>query len=158
MLKGFTVPKSPFGQAALTPPPPWHYAGDAVGVEFWTDPDAAAATLPNGLSQDPKSNGHAVMYLTNPDDDETEALANELVEHAGKHAVESYHGFGLAMQALCSARRGTPEAVTTLYSGLEKLSAARYGVFNWILQAELARCMRRHSSGLLKLSRKMMHG
>ena len=23
MLKGFTVPKSPFGQAALTPPPPW---------------------------------------------------------------------------------------------------------------------------------------
>ena len=63
MLKGFTVPKSPFGQAALTPPPPWHYAGDAVGVEFWTDPDATAATLPNGLSRDPKSNGHAVMMF-----------------------------------------------------------------------------------------------
>jgi hypothetical protein len=44
MLKGFTVPKSPFGQAALTPPPPWHYAGDVVGVEFWTDADATAAT------------------------------------------------------------------------------------------------------------------
>jgi hypothetical protein len=55
MLKGFTVPKSPFGQAALTPPPPWHYAGDVVGVAFWTDPDATAATLPNGLSRDPKS-------------------------------------------------------------------------------------------------------
>jgi predicted ATPase len=82
------------------------------------------------------------MYLTNPDDDETEALANELVEHAGKYAVESYHGFGLAMQALCRARRGEAEAAAaTLYSGLEKLSAARYGVFNWILQAELARCM-----------------
>ena len=63
MLKGFTVPKSPFGQAALTPPPPWHYAGDAVGVEFWTDPDATAATLPNGLSPDPNSNGHAVMMF-----------------------------------------------------------------------------------------------
>ena len=63
MLKGFTVPKSPFGQAALTPPPPWHYAGDAVGVEFWTDPDATAATLPNGLSRDPKSNGRAVMMF-----------------------------------------------------------------------------------------------
>jgi hypothetical protein len=63
MLKGFTVPKSPFGQAALTPPPPWHYAGDVVGVEFWTDPDATAATLPNGLSPDPKSNGHAVMMF-----------------------------------------------------------------------------------------------
>ncbi len=81
------------------------------------------------------------MYLTNLDDDETEALANELVEHAGKYAVESYHGFGLAMQALCSARRGAAEAAAaTLYSGLEKLSAARYGVFNWFLQAELARC------------------
>jgi acetoacetate decarboxylase len=63
MLKGFTVPKSPFGQAALTPPPPWHYAGDAIGVEFWTDPDATAATLPNGLSPDPNSNGHAVMMF-----------------------------------------------------------------------------------------------
>jgi acetoacetate decarboxylase len=63
MLKGFTVPKSPFGQAALTPPPPWHYAGDVVGVEFRTDPDATAATLPNGLSRDPKSNGHAVMMF-----------------------------------------------------------------------------------------------
>jgi acetoacetate decarboxylase len=63
MLKGFTVPKSPFGQAALTPPPPWHYAGDAVGVEYWTDPDATAATLPHGLSRDPKSNGRAVMMF-----------------------------------------------------------------------------------------------
>jgi predicted ATPase/DNA-binding winged helix-turn-helix (wHTH) protein len=81
------------------------------------------------------------MYLTNPDDDETETLARELIEHAGKYAVESYHGFGLAMQALCGARRGAAGAVDTLYSGLEKLSAARYGVFNGILQAELARCV-----------------
>ena len=80
------------------------------------------------------------MYLTSPDDDETEALANELVEHAGKYAVESYLGFGLAMQALCKARRGAAEeAAATLYSGLEKLSAARYGVFNSFMQAELAR-------------------
>ena len=63
MLRGFTVPKSPFGQAALTPPPPWHYAGDVVGVEFWADADATAATLPIGLSPDPKSNGHAVMMF-----------------------------------------------------------------------------------------------
>jgi hypothetical protein len=82
------------------------------------------------------------MYLANPDDHETEALANELVEHAGKYAVESYQGFGLAMQALCSARHGAAEAAAPkLYAGLEKLSAARYGVFNWFMQAELARCM-----------------
>jgi predicted ATPase len=80
-------------------------------------------------------------YLTNPDDLETEALANELVDHTGKYAVESYHGFGLCMQALCRVRRGEGDAASaTFYRGLEKLSAARYGVFNWILQAEFARC------------------
>jgi hypothetical protein len=65
MLKGFTVPKSPFGQAVLTPPPPWHYVGDAVGVEIWTDPERTAATLPNGLPRDPNSNGRAVMMFLN---------------------------------------------------------------------------------------------
>ncbi|MGA2288224.1 MAG: winged helix-turn-helix domain-containing protein [Bradyrhizobium sp.] len=82
------------------------------------------------------------MHLTSPDDAETKALADELVEHAGKHSVESYHGFGLSLQALCRVRRGDTEvATTTLYSGLEKLSASRYGVFNWIFQAEFARSM-----------------
>jgi tetratricopeptide (TPR) repeat protein len=82
------------------------------------------------------------LYLTSPDDPETEALANELVDRAAKYAVESYHGLGLSMQALCRVRRGEGDvALATLYRGLEKLSAARYGVFNWILQAEFARCM-----------------
>ena len=81
-------------------------------------------------------------YLISSDDHETEALASELVEHAAKYAVESYHGFGLGMKALCRARRREADAASaTLYRGLEKLSAARYGVFNWILQAEFARCM-----------------
>ena len=80
-------------------------------------------------------------YLTSPDDEGTEALANELVDHAAKYAVESYHGFGLSMQALCKAKRGEGDAASpTFYRGLEKLSAARYGVFNWIMQAEFARC------------------
>ena len=80
-------------------------------------------------------------YLADTDD-RTEALANELVDHAGKYGVESYHGFGLAMQALGRVRQGDIEAAAELlYSGLEKLSAARYGVFHPILQAEFARCV-----------------
>ena len=80
-------------------------------------------------------------YLADADD-RAEALANELVDHAGKYGVESYHGFGLAMQALGRVRQGDPEAAAELlYSGLEKLSAARYGVFHPILQAEFARCV-----------------
>jgi tetratricopeptide (TPR) repeat protein len=81
-------------------------------------------------------------YLDGPDDDEVGALANELVDHAGKYGVESYHGFGLRMQALGRVRRmDTEKGAELLHSGLEKLSAARYGVFNAILPAEFARCL-----------------
>ena len=48
MLKGYTVPLSPKGEANIAPTPPWHYAGDIVGVEFFTEPSAAEAT-PGGM-------------------------------------------------------------------------------------------------------------
>jgi len=59
MLKGFMVPRSPQGHASIDPPPPWHYSGDVVAVEFWADPAVTASMLPQGLSADPQSNGHA---------------------------------------------------------------------------------------------------
>ncbi|GAB3885822.1 hypothetical protein GCM10029964_049110 [Kibdelosporangium lantanae] len=73
-LRGYSLPLSPKGIANIVPAPPWHYVGDAVGVEFWTTPDAAAATLPTGLSPDPTSNGHGYalfidwQYAAGPDD------------------------------------------------------------------------------------------
>ena len=63
MLRGFTVPRSPLGLAAITPPPPWHYSGDVVGVEYWADPKAPAGFLPDGLTPDPESNGHAFILF-----------------------------------------------------------------------------------------------
>jgi predicted ATPase/DNA-binding winged helix-turn-helix (wHTH) protein len=82
------------------------------------------------------------MYLMSPDDGETVSLVDELLELAGKHDVQSYHGFGLSMQALCRTRQGEPEAGRELlYTGLEKLSVSRYGVFNCFFQAEFARCL-----------------
>jgi hypothetical protein len=81
------------------------------------------------------------MYLTSPDDGETVAIVDELVEVAGKHNVKSYHGFGLCMQGLCRMRQGETEAGRELLSaGLENLSASRYGVFNSFFQAEFAMC------------------
>ncbi|OEU92347.1 acetoacetate decarboxylase [Streptomyces abyssalis] len=62
MLQGYTVPLSPRGEANLASAPPWHYSGDVIGVEFWTDPASAEATLPDGLSPDPKTSGR-VMAL-----------------------------------------------------------------------------------------------
>lgn len=57
-LKGYSYPLSARGVANLAPTPPWHYVGDIVGVEFWTTPGAAAASLPTGLDPDPASSGH----------------------------------------------------------------------------------------------------
>ncbi|WP_089105401.1 acetoacetate decarboxylase family protein [Streptomyces hyaluromycini] len=63
MLQGYTYPLSPRGEANLASAPPWHYAGDIVGVEFWTDPAAAAATLPEGLTPDTGSDGRVVALF-----------------------------------------------------------------------------------------------
>lgn len=57
-LKGYTYPLSARGVANLASAPPWHYVGDIVGVEFWTSPQAANASLPTGLKPDPTSAGH----------------------------------------------------------------------------------------------------
>src|ERR1700741_2992714 len=57
------VPRSPLGQASIDPPPPWHYSGDVLAVEFQADPKVTAALLPDGLSPDPKTNGHACAYF-----------------------------------------------------------------------------------------------
>jgi acetoacetate decarboxylase len=51
------------GIAALIPPPPWHYAGDALAVEFWNDPDVAADTLPTGIELDAIRAGHSVALF-----------------------------------------------------------------------------------------------
>jgi hypothetical protein len=66
MLKGFTVPRSPLGTAALTPPPPWYYAGDVLGVEFWNDPDVSADTLPGGVKLDSRCRGRSVAPTPTP--------------------------------------------------------------------------------------------
>jgi hypothetical protein len=63
MLKGFTVPRSPLGTAALTPPPPWHYALDVLAVEFWSDPDASACVLPEGIELDARSRGRSAAIF-----------------------------------------------------------------------------------------------
>jgi hypothetical protein len=57
MLQGFSLPLSPLGRANAAGPPPWHYSGDVIALEFWSEPSAAAATLPPGLAPDPNTNG-----------------------------------------------------------------------------------------------------
>src|SRR5580692_1743710 len=64
MLKGYTAPRSPLGAAALVPPPPWHFAGDVLAVEFWNDPDLSVHALPTGVELDERCPGHSVALFT----------------------------------------------------------------------------------------------
>jgi len=45
-LQGWSLPLSPKGTASLVPPPPWHFSGTAMGIDFRTDPSALADVLP----------------------------------------------------------------------------------------------------------------
>jgi acetoacetate decarboxylase len=48
-LRGYTAPLSADGRAGIVPPPPWHYSGDFLIVEYRTDPEAVEALLPAEL-------------------------------------------------------------------------------------------------------------
>jgi acetoacetate decarboxylase len=48
-LHGFAPPFTPTGRTALVPPPPWHYSGDLLTVEYRTDGDKVRALLPAEL-------------------------------------------------------------------------------------------------------------
>ena len=52
MLKGYTPPRTPRGTSSLAPTPPWHYAGDALAVEFDADYSRAESFFPEGLKLD----------------------------------------------------------------------------------------------------------
>src|SRR5580658_6732853 len=54
MVTGYTVPRTPLGLASIDPPPPWHYSSDVVGIEYWADPEAVSAVLPEGFRRTPR--------------------------------------------------------------------------------------------------------
>ena len=47
--RGFMFPRSATGRASLLPPPPWHYSGAMLTLEYRTDPEAVAELIPPGL-------------------------------------------------------------------------------------------------------------
>jgi enduracididine biosynthesis enzyme MppR len=47
---GYSLPLSPSGRSSMVTPPPWHFAGEIVMVDYRVDPDAAARFLPAELA------------------------------------------------------------------------------------------------------------
>jgi acetoacetate decarboxylase len=56
-LQGFMLPRTPQGRASIVPPPPWHYSGDVLTIEYRTDPANVEALLPTGVEPAPHDPG-----------------------------------------------------------------------------------------------------
>ena len=52
-LASWSAPLTRSGRAALVAPPPWHYSGDVLTVDFTVDPAGAAQFLPREIEPDP---------------------------------------------------------------------------------------------------------
>ncbi|MGA7229142.1 MAG: acetoacetate decarboxylase family protein [Acidimicrobiia bacterium] len=48
-MQGFMFPQTPTGLSSVIPPPPWHYSGEMLTVEYRTDPRKVAELLPEGV-------------------------------------------------------------------------------------------------------------
>ncbi len=48
-LQGWTLPQSDTGRASILTPPPWHYSGEIISVDFTAEPRRVAALLPPGM-------------------------------------------------------------------------------------------------------------
>jgi acetoacetate decarboxylase len=48
-LVGWTLPQTPTGRSSILPPPPWHYSGEIIAVDFFAEPEQVAALLPPGM-------------------------------------------------------------------------------------------------------------
>ena len=55
-------PRTPSGRSSIVPPPPWHYSGELLTVEYRTDPARVAELLPPPLEPADEDPG-AVAFL-----------------------------------------------------------------------------------------------
>lgn len=60
--KGFMFPRTATGRSSIVPPPPWHYSGELLTVEYRTDPARVAELLPPPLELADEDPG-AVAFL-----------------------------------------------------------------------------------------------
>ena len=62
-LKGYMLPMSPQGRSSLMDPPPWHYGGDVIHLNFTADPDKMRALVPPPLEIGPNPGEGAVWFV-----------------------------------------------------------------------------------------------
>ena len=61
ILQGWTLPQTPTGRSATVPPPPWHYSGEVIAVDFTADPSRVAELVPAGFM--PRGDGSCTFFF-----------------------------------------------------------------------------------------------
>jgi acetoacetate decarboxylase len=60
-LTGWTLPQTATGRSSIVAPPPWHYSGEIIAVDFAAKVEAVAALLPEGLRPVPEGTASVVF-------------------------------------------------------------------------------------------------
>jgi hypothetical protein len=60
-LKGWTLPQTATGRSSVVAPPPWHYSGEIIAVDFAVSPEKVAALLPEGMKPVPEGTASVVF-------------------------------------------------------------------------------------------------
>lgn len=71
-LRGWTLPQTDTGRSSIVAPPPWHYSGEIIAVDFTAPVDAVAALLPPGMQPAPDGAASVVFadWSSSSDNDE----------------------------------------------------------------------------------------
>lgn len=71
-LRGWTLPQTATGRSSIVAPPPWHYSGEIIAVDFTAPPDRIAALLPRGMEPVPEGTASVVFadWCSSSDHDE----------------------------------------------------------------------------------------
>jgi acetoacetate decarboxylase len=100
-LRGYTTPRTPRGGGGLVPPPPWHYVGDFLVVDFHADPAAAASLLPEGLEPFAEDPGRCAAVFA--DWQSCSDTGDELIDPVRSH----YREFFIVANALLDGEEVT---------------------------------------------------
>lgn len=92
-LRGWTLPQTRTGQSSIVAPPPWHYSGEIISVDFTASADAVAALLPEGMKPVPEGTASVVFadWCSSSDNDE---------RVAGNPAIGQYHEAYVVLHAV----------------------------------------------------------
>jgi acetoacetate decarboxylase len=92
-LQGWTLPQSATGRSSIVAPPPWHYSGEIIAVDFTAPVDAVAALLPDGMEPAPDGAASVVFAdWSSASDNDERVLADP--------AVGQYHEAYVVLHAL----------------------------------------------------------